>query len=314
MYGRVRIYNPGFVVFTVGAIALSLDPFIGAAGALWLILWRVFQGVGGAMLFANSTAILTDAFPADRRGMALGINQVAAIAGSLHRPDPRRPARRHRLAGGVLRRACRSASSARSGPTSRCTRSATRNPGRLDWPGNLTFARRADLAADGASPTASSPTATHATGWPNPWVLGGIVGGVVLLGVSSLVELRVAPRCSSMRLFRVRAFAMANLAGLLASVGRGGLQFMLIIWLQGIWLPLHGYAYEDTPALGRHLPAAAHRRLPDRRTGLGHPVRPLRRPRPSRPAGCCWSRRRFIALLLIPVDFALPGVRRSSRS
>ncbi|MGN6522989.1 MAG: MFS transporter, partial [Actinomycetes bacterium] len=82
IYGRVRIYNAGFVVFSAGSIALALDPLHGADGALWLILWRLVQGVGAAMLFANSTAILTDAFPAERRGFALGINQVAAIAGS----------------------------------------------------------------------------------------------------------------------------------------------------------------------------------------------------------------------------------------
>ena len=81
MYGRVKIYNAGFVVFTVGSIALALDPLTGGGGALWIILWRLVQGVGAAMLFANSTAILTDAFPAERRGFALGINQVAAIAG-----------------------------------------------------------------------------------------------------------------------------------------------------------------------------------------------------------------------------------------
>jgi MFS family permease len=82
MYGRVRIYNAGFVVFTIGSIALALDPMHGGGGAMWLIVWRVVQGIGAAMLFANSTAILTDAFPVERRGMALGINQVAAIAGS----------------------------------------------------------------------------------------------------------------------------------------------------------------------------------------------------------------------------------------
>src|SRR5581483_7615974 len=81
MYGRVRIYNAGFVVFTVGSIALAFDPLVGSGGALWLIIWRLVQGVGAAMLFANSTAILTDAFPAERRGFALGINQVAALAG-----------------------------------------------------------------------------------------------------------------------------------------------------------------------------------------------------------------------------------------
>lgn len=82
IYGRVKIYNLGFVVFTDGSIALAFDPFTGATGVIWLIVWRLVQGAGGAMLFANSTAILTDAFPANRRGLALGTNQVAAIAGS----------------------------------------------------------------------------------------------------------------------------------------------------------------------------------------------------------------------------------------
>src|SRR5256884_3159132 len=82
MYGRVKLYNLGFVIFALASVALSVDPFHAARGALWLIGWRVVQAVGGAMVFANSTAILTDAFPVHQRGMALGINQVAAIAGS----------------------------------------------------------------------------------------------------------------------------------------------------------------------------------------------------------------------------------------
>lgn len=81
MFGRVRIYNAGFAVFTLASILLSFDPFDGGDGALWLIGWRVVQAVGGSMLTANSAAILTDAFPADRRGFALGINQVAGLAG-----------------------------------------------------------------------------------------------------------------------------------------------------------------------------------------------------------------------------------------
>ena len=159
--GRVRIYNLGFVVFTIGSIALAFDPFTGGTGALWLIVWRVVQGVGGAMLFANSTAILTDAFPANRRGLALGINQVAADRRLVHRPDPRRPAGGDRLARGVLRLASRSACSARSGRTSRCTRSAQETPGRIDWLGQPAVRGRPDRAARPGSRTASSPTAAR---------------------------------------------------------------------------------------------------------------------------------------------------------
>jgi MFS family permease len=245
MYGRVRIYNLGFVVFTVGSIALAFDPFTGGAGADWLIAWRLVQGVGGAMLFANSTAILTDAFPAHRRGMALGINQVAAIAGSFI----------GLIVGGLLAVVDWRAVFFVSVPIGvigtiwsyvSLKEVGTRNPGRLDWPGNITFAIGLTALLT-AITYGIQPYGDSSTGWGNPWVIGGIVGGIALLVVFTLIELRSRAPMFNMRLFRIRAFAMANLAGLLASVGRGGLQFMLIIWLQGIWLPLHGYAYEDTP-------------------------------------------------------------------
>jgi MFS family permease len=245
MYGRVRIYNLGFVVFTVGSIALALDPLQGSTGAMWLIVWRFVQGVGGAMLFANSTAILTDAFPANRRGMALGINQVAAIAGSFI----------GLIVGGLLAVIDWRAVFFVSVPVGiigtiwsykSLHEVGTRKPGKLDWPGNILFA--AGLAAVLTGITYGiQPYGNSSTGWGNPWVLGGIIGGTALLVVFVIVELRSASPMFNMRLFRIRAFAMANLAGLLASVGRGGLQFMLIIWLQGIWLPLHGFSYAETP-------------------------------------------------------------------
>jgi MFS family permease len=81
MFGRVTMYNTGFVIFSAASVALSFDPFRARAGALWLIGWRIVQAVGGSMLTANSAAILTDAFPREQRGMALGVNQIAALAG-----------------------------------------------------------------------------------------------------------------------------------------------------------------------------------------------------------------------------------------
>src|SRR5580700_4227132 len=81
MYGRVRMYNLGFAVYTVFSLVLTVTWLSGPAGAIWLVVFRVFQGVGAAFLIANSSAILTDAFPEDQRGMALGINQVAGISG-----------------------------------------------------------------------------------------------------------------------------------------------------------------------------------------------------------------------------------------
>ncbi len=245
MFGRVRIYNLGLVVFTAGSIALAFDPFTAGPGADWLIAWRLVQGVGGAMLFANSTAILTDAFPAHRRGLALGINQVAAIAGSFV----------GLIIGGLLAVVDWRAVFFVSVPIGvigtvwsyiSLREIGTRNPGRLDWAGNATFAVGLTILLT-AITYGIQPYGDSSTGWGNPLVVGGIVGGAALLVVFVVVELRVAEPMFNMRLFTIRAFATANLAGLLASVGRGGLQFMLIIWLQGIWLPLHGYAYEDTP-------------------------------------------------------------------
>jgi EmrB/QacA subfamily drug resistance transporter len=245
MYGRVRIYNAGFVVFTVGSILLAFDPFTGGKGAMWLILFRLLQGIGGAMLFANSTAILTDAFPSNKRGMALGINQVAAIAGSFI----------GLIVGGLLSTVDWRLVFFVSVPIGilgtiwsykSLHEVGTKNKGKLDWPGNIVFA--IGLTAVLAAITYGiQPYGSSTTGWSNPWVLAGIIGGIILLVVFVFIELRTKAPMFEMRLFKIRSFAMANLAGLLASIGRGGLQFMLIIWLQGIWLPLHGYSYADTP-------------------------------------------------------------------
>ena len=245
IYGRVRIYNLGFVIFTISAMALVFDPFISGAGAMWLIGWRVVQAVGGSMLFANSTAILTDAFPANRRGFAIGINQIAAIAGTFL----------GLIVGGVLASIDWHAIFIVSVPfgilgTIWSYKSlhevGARGTGKVDWPGNIVFGVGLTALLAGIT-YGIQPYGTSSTGWANPWVLGGIIGGALLLVAFVFLELRVKDPMFNMRLFGIRAFAWGNFAGLLASVGRGGLQFMLIIWLQGIWLPLHGYSYESTP-------------------------------------------------------------------
>src|SRR5689334_3203446 len=226
MFGRVKLYNQGFVVFTVASIALSLDPFQHSTGALWLIGWRVVQAVGGAMVFANSTAILTDAFPARQRGMALGINQVAAIAGSFI----------GLVLGGVLAEWDWRAVFWVSVPIGilgtvwsyiSLHELGVRTRGRLDWVGNVTFA--VGLSALLAAITYGiQPYGGHSTGWTNPWVLAGLIGGVILLAAFCVIEIRVEDPMFHLELFRNRTFAFANLAGLLASVSRGGMQFMLI--------------------------------------------------------------------------------------
>jgi MFS family permease len=245
VFGRVRIYNLGFLVFTVAAIALSADPFHLDAGALWLIGWRVVQGVGGAMLMASSGAILTDAFPSNQRGMALGVNMVAAVAGSFL----------GLLIGGVLSEIHWQAIFWVGVPIGvlgtvwsyRSLRElGVRTPGRLDWAGTLTFGVGLTALLTGIT-YGIQPYGDSTTGWTSPWVLGAIGGGLLLIVAFCFIELRVERPMVNIRLFRSASFGMGNIAGLMSSVGRGGLQFMLIIWLQGIWLPLHGYSFESTP-------------------------------------------------------------------
>ena len=245
MFGRVKIYNAGFAVFTAASVLLSFDPFHGVHGALWLIGWRVWQAVGGSMLMANSAAILTDAFPADQRGFALGTNQVAAIAGQFI----------GLVAGGLLAAIDWRAVFWVNVPVGvfgtlwayRMLRdNGERHRGRIDWWGNITFA--VGLSAVLIAITQGiQPYHGHAMGWTNPVVVAMLAGGLILLAAFAVIETRIAEPMFQLALFRIRAFTAGNIAGLAVSIARGGLQFMLIIWLQGIWLPLHGYDYSNTP-------------------------------------------------------------------
>ncbi|MGH9074683.1 MAG: MFS transporter, partial [Acidimicrobiales bacterium] len=245
MYGRVRMYNLGFAVFTACSILLSVTWMSGTTAALYLVIMRILQGVGGALLFANSSAILTDAFPENQRGLALGINAVAAIAGSFI----------GLILGGLL------------GPVSwrlvflvsvpvglfgtvwaylKLHDTGVRIPSKLDWWGNLTFA--AGLVAVLVGITYGIlPYGGHNMGWTNPKVLAALIGGAAVLVLFAWIETKVAQPMFRLPLFRIRAFTAGNLASLMSSLARGGLMFILIIWLQGIWLPQHGYSYASTP-------------------------------------------------------------------
>jgi len=245
MYGRVRVYNFGFTVFTVASILLSFDPFAGAAAAQWLIGWRLLQAVGGSMLTANSAAILTDAFPPDRRGFALGFNQVAALAGQFI----------GLVAGGLLAAWDWRAVFWVNVPVGvfgtiwayrRLRDNGERHRGRIDWWGNITFAVGLSSVLI-AITSGIQPRGGHPTGWQSPFVLATLVAGIALLIAFVVIESRVAEPMIRLSLFRIRAFSAGNTATLAAALAQGGLQFMLIIWLQGIWLPLHGYDYADTP-------------------------------------------------------------------
>ena len=245
MFGRVRMYNAGFLVFTLASIALSLTPGHGGSAAMWLIGWRVVQGVGGALLMANSTAILTDAFKVDERGRAMGINMVAAIAGSFI----------GLIAGGLLAEVHWRLVFWVNVPFGifgtawaylKLRETGVRRRAKLDIAGNLTFAAGMVSILIGIT-YGLQPHGGHDMGWTGPWVLAELIGGVVLLIAFWLIENNVDEPMFNLKLFHIRAFSAGNLASLLMSIGRGGLQFMLIIWLQGIWLPLHGYNFADTP-------------------------------------------------------------------
>ncbi|GCE08019.1 MFS transporter [Dictyobacter aurantiacus] len=246
MFGRVRLYNLGFAIFTVGSILLWLTPGTGNTGALELIIFRFVQGIGAGFLFSNSAAILTDAFPAHQRGFALGINQIAAILGSVI----------GLILGGILSYFSWRLVFLVSVPVGivgtvwaylMLREVATiRGKQKIDWAGNITFAIGATVLllgiTYGIEPYGGSPI-----GWGNPMVIAALVIGVVLLATFIWIELHVEDPMFRLDLFKIRMFAAGNASSFLGSIARGGLQFMLVIWLQGIWLPLHGYNYDVTP-------------------------------------------------------------------
>jgi MFS family permease len=303
MFGRVRMYNGGFLVFTLASIALSLTPGHGGGAAMWLIGWRVVQGIGGALLMANSTAILTDAFEADERGMAMGINMVAAIAGSFI----------GLIAGGLLAEVHWRLVFWVNVPFGifgtawaylKLKETGVRRRAKLDIAGNLTFAAGMVSILIGIT-YGLQPHGGHDMGWTGPWVVGELIGGVVLLVAFWLIENNVAEPMFNLQLFHIRAFSAGNLASLLMSIGRGGLQFMLIIWLQGIWLPLHGYNFEDTPlwagifmlplTAGFLIAGPAAGWLSDRYGARGFAT-----------GGVLMAATSFGLLMLLPADFAFP--------
>lgn len=245
MFGRAKMYNGGFAVFTVASIALSLTPGHGSAAALYIIFMRIIQGIGAALLFANSTALLTDAFPSNQRGLALGINTIAGIAGSFI----------GLLVGGLLADLHWRLVFWVSVPFGILGTiwaylvlkdPAERKRQSIDWIGNLTFAVGLILILVGIT-YGIQPAGGHVMGWGSAKVLSYLIIGVLLLIAFVITEQKVKNPLFNLQLFKIRAFAAGNIASLLSAIGRGGLQFMLIIWLQGIWLPLHGYSFERTP-------------------------------------------------------------------
>jgi MFS family permease len=245
MYGRAKMYTLGFAIFTVFSVLLAVTWMTGPGAALWIILMRVGQGVGGAFLFANSSAIITDAFPPDERGFALGINGVAAIGGSflglllggLLAPIEWRLVFLISIPFGVFGTVWAYAKLRDTG---------LRLAAKIDWIGNISFAVGLVGVLTGIV-YGLQPYGGHTMGWTSPFVLACIIGGALILAGFVFIETRVTDPMFNLDLFKNRSFAMGNLAALLGALARGGLQFMLIIWLQGIWLPQHGYSFERTP-------------------------------------------------------------------
>jgi EmrB/QacA subfamily drug resistance transporter len=302
-FGRVRMYNSGFLVFTVASVALALSPATGPDGALALIALRIVQGVGGALLMANSMAILTDAFPVSQRGMALGINIISGTFASFL----------GLLVGGALAGVEWRLVFLVSVPFglfgtvwayATLRETGQRAPARLDIWGNSTFALGLVLVMVGLT-YGLEPYGSHSMGWTNPTVLSEMIGGVVLLALFVWIETRVPEPMFHLSLFKIRAFAGAGLANLVANMGRGGLQFMLILWLQGIWLPLHGYSFEQTPlwsgiylvpmSIGFLVAGPLSGKLSDKHGQRSFCV-----------AGMVLAASSFFVLLTLPVNFSYP--------
>lgn len=302
LFGRVRMYNAGFVVFTLASILLSFDPFDAQNAAIWLIGWRIVQALGGSMLTANSAAILTDAFPADKRGFALGVNQVAGLAGQFI----------GLTLGGLLAVWDWRAVFWVNVPVgifgtwwafTKLRETAVRRQVRpkLDWAGNVTFAVGLGAVLIGIT-EALHPYKNHAMGWTSPWVLVELIGGVALLVAFVAIERYVTEPMFQLKLFAIRAFWAGNLASLMASIARGGMQFVLIIWLQGVWLPLHGYSYHQTPlwagifmvplSIGFLIAGPISGTLSDRFGSRGIAT-----------AGMILFAATFVAMALLPIDF-----------
>ncbi|MGH7760730.1 MAG: MFS transporter [Candidatus Dormibacteraceae bacterium] len=303
MFGRVRVYNIGFAIFTIAAIGLSLVWSTGSAGALELIILRMVQAVGGAMLMASSAALLTDAFPPNQRGLALGINMIAGMAGSFLGI----------VVGGVLASINWRWIFLINVPIGvvgtvwgfwQLREIGLRHRARIDWIGNVTFAAGLAMVLVGMT-SGLQPYGGSSMGWGNPFVIGMVAGGLVILALFAFWETRTKDPMFHLDLFKIRAFTAGNIAGLLGSVARGGLQFMLVIWLQGIWLPLHGYDYTQTPLWAGiyMLPMTVGFLVAGPISGI---LSDRYGARPFATGGMLLSAVSFGLLMLLPADFSFP--------
>ncbi len=303
LFGRVRMYNLGFVIYTLASLVLTVDWMTGRAGAVWLIVGRLVQGVGAAFLVANSAAILTDAFPANQRGLALGINNVAGISGSFI----------GLVVGGILAPIDWRLVFLVSVPFGlfgtvwaymKLQERGTRSPAPIDWLGNITFAVGLVLIMVGIT-YGIEPDGHNPMGWSSPTVIAELAAGAVILLAFAVIETRVPAPMFRLPLFRIRAYTFGVLSSFLSAVARGGLMFMLIIWLQGIWLPEHGYSFASTPLWAGifMLPLSAGFLLAGPLSGY---LSDRFGARPFATGGMIGAALSFILFTFIPINFSYP--------
>lgn len=246
IFGRVRMYNLGFLIFTIASLLLYLTPGKGGIAAIQLIIYRILQGVGGSFLMANSAAILSEAFPPNERGFALGLNGVIGIFGGVSGI----------IIGGILASIYWRDVFLVSVPIgilgtiwSYKSLKQLSKPNRnqsIDVVGNILYAVSLISILLGIT-YGILPYGSQVTGWANPFVISGIVVGVGMFIGFLIFESRVKDPMFRIELFKIRAFTSSAISIILAQLAFGGLQLMLVLLLQAIWLPLHGYSYEVTP-------------------------------------------------------------------
>ncbi|WP_220211445.1 MFS transporter [Reticulibacter mediterranei] len=245
LFGHVRLYKLGFAIFTVGSILLWLTPSTGNTGALELILFRFIQGIGSSFLLANTMPIINGALPVNERGLALGIPPITTLLGVII----------GLILGGILAYVDWRLVFFVSVPLGIVgtiwayimLREVVTNGGNhtMDRADTIPLIGGATLLLLGI--TSGIEPYNGSVGWDNPLAIGAVTIGVILLAVFIWIEFHVENTLFQLNLFKIRIFTAGNVSNFLASLTRGGLQFLLIIWLQGIWLPLHGYTYKVIP-------------------------------------------------------------------
>ncbi|MGA7923719.1 MAG: MFS transporter, partial [Thermoplasmata archaeon] len=312
MWGRARMYNMGFAIFSTGSILLFIEPWTGTTGAWALVGFRLIQAVGAAFLFANSAALLTDAFPPNERGKAMGVNQIAFIGGSMV----------GLIIGGILA----SIPDLHIGPWvlptwrliflvsvpvgvggtiwayARLREISTRRANqKIDYLGNVTFAAGLTLLLVAVT-YGLLPYHGSSMGWSNPWVESALLGGAALILLFLYIESKVEDPMFNLGLFRNRSFAAGNSAAFLGSVARGGMMLLLVVWFQGIWLPLHGYSFAEIPLWAGifMMPMIAGFLAAGPVSGW---ISDRRGPRTIATVGMALGSATFFLLALLPVDF-----------